>query len=180
MSKFIGRFVNKIDAKGRVSIPADFRAALNGQLFNGQAYNGLVCFPSITEAAIDAGGLDRLDEIQAMIDELDPYAEERAAFEISFMGEARRIGFDADGRIVLPAEFIEHAQLDGQAVVVGRGDKFQIWNPELYDEERARARALSRERRGLLVARRKRGRPGGPGDGPARDPDGAPQRRRAP
>ncbi|GAB4534081.1 MAG: division/cell wall cluster transcriptional repressor MraZ [Parvularculaceae bacterium] len=153
MSKFIGTFVNKIDAKGRVSIPAEFRAALADQ-----AYNGLICIPSITEAAVDAGGLDRLEEIHAMIEEIDPYAEERAAFEISLMGGARRFNFDADGRILLTAELIDHAQLNGQAAFVGRGEKFQIWNPDLFEVERARALELARERRGLLVARRKRGR----------------------
>ncbi|MEM1103131.1 MAG: division/cell wall cluster transcriptional repressor MraZ [Pseudomonadota bacterium] len=145
MAKFVGAFDNKIDAKGRVSVPADFRAAVAGASFD-----GVVAFPAFTGDAIEAGGLDRLQEIQAMIDGLDPYGDEREAFELAVMSQARKLAFDADGRITLPGELIDCAGLNGRAAFVGRGPYFQIWRPEAYAEKMAEAQARARELRGLL------------------------------
>jgi len=134
-ARFVGAHTNKIDAKGRVSTPADFRKALEGAPFH-----GVVCFPSFKGPMLDAGGLDLLDDLMAMIAELDPYDDDREAFELAVMGESRKLAFDGDGRIVLPQELRDYAGLDGQATFVGLGTSFQIWNPEAYAEKIGAAR----------------------------------------
>ena len=152
MAKFVGAFVNKIDAQGRVSVPADFRAAVAGG-----GFDGVACFPAFTDQAIEGGGVDLLEDIQSMIEELDPYGDEREAFEFAVMSEARKLSFDSDGRITLPAEFMDLADLEGRAAFVGRGRRFQIWRPEAYADRRAEARARAKELRGLLSSPRRRG-----------------------
>ena len=142
---FFGSYTYKVDAKGRVSVPAEYRDAIAGEPFH-----GVVCYPSFTEPALDGGGASLMDNFQSLIERLDPYGEDRDAFELAVMAEARRIPMDGDGRIVLPAEFIEFAGLEGRARFIGRGNRFQIWKPEAHDEVRELARAKARERRGLL------------------------------
>lgn len=143
--RFIGSHTNKIDAKGRVSTPADFRKALEGAPFH-----GVVCFPAFTGQVIDGGGLDLLDAMMEMIERLDPYGDDREEFELTVMGESRKLPFDGDGRIILPEEFRAYAGLDTHATFVGRGARFQIWNPDVYAETVARARPALREKRHLL------------------------------
>jgi len=158
VAKFVGAFINKIDAKGRVSVPADFRAAIAQSATTGAGFDGVVCFPAFADAAIDGGGVDLLERIQDMIDDFDPYGEERDAFELAVMAETRKLAFDADGRITLPAELMEAAGLEGRAAFVGRGQRFQIWRPEAFAERRAQARARAKELRGLLASPRSRAR----------------------
>ncbi|MEM8986840.1 MAG: division/cell wall cluster transcriptional repressor MraZ [Pseudomonadota bacterium] len=153
MPRFVGTFTNKIDAKGRVSVPAGFRAAAAGP----GGFNGVSLYPAFTDAALEGGGRDLLDDVEAALDRLKLYGEEREAFEIAVLGEARELNFDADGRVTLPAEFLDHATLNGQATFVGRGRRFQIWAPEVYADKRAAARDKARELRELLDSPHARG-----------------------
>ncbi len=147
MARFVGFFTNKIDAKGRVSVPADFRSALAQQPFS-----GVVCSPSFVAAAIDGGGVDMLEDAEKMIDAFDPYEEEKDAFAVALISEARKLSFDADGRILLPSDFIEHAGLSNQATFAGMGSRFRIWEPEAFEAERARARQIAMAKRSRLKA----------------------------
>ena len=131
---FTGSHTNKIDAKGRLATPADFRRALDTA-----AFNGFVCVPSLEGPYLDCGGLDLLARLQSRLSTLDPYDPNREAMEIAIMGRLRKLGLDKDGRIRLPQAFIAHAQLDGAADFVGRGDFFQIWNSGVMKERLAAA-----------------------------------------
>lgn len=141
---FLGSHINKIDAKGRIAAPADFRKALDLK-----AFNGFFCTPSLTGPHLDCGGGDFIERLQAMISALDPYDPDREALYEALLGEGRRIPFDADGRFILPQHLRDHARLDGQAYLVGLGDTFQIRSADGAEArksdiaDRARA-ALSR------------------------------------
>jgi MraZ protein len=65
----------RVDAKGRVSIPASFRAVLARD-----GFEGLYCYPALDRQAIDAGGNALLAEIEALIARYSPYSEEREQF----------------------------------------------------------------------------------------------------
>ncbi len=150
-TKFVGSTTNRIDAKGRVSIPADFRKVLAGREFE-----GVYCFPAFTGATLECGGDELIDDLNAMISEMEMFDDDREAFELVVMGETKKLSLDATGRIQLPEEFLAHADLDGSATFVGRGDRFQIWKPETYAEKVANARARAFEARAKLGARRLR------------------------
>ncbi|MEL6363636.1 MAG: division/cell wall cluster transcriptional repressor MraZ [Pseudomonadota bacterium] len=147
-TKFVGSSTHKIDAKGRVSVPAEFRKTLAGREFD-----GVYCFPAFTGATLECGGEELIDGLNAMISEMEMFDDDREAFELVVMGETRKLSVDATGRIQLPEEFLTHAELDGSATFVGRGDRFQIWKPETYEAKVADARARAFEARARLGAR---------------------------
>ncbi|MCH7544649.1 MAG: MraZ N-terminal domain containing protein, partial [Proteobacteria bacterium] len=69
---FLSTFINKVDRKGRVSVPAPFRASLAGQVFN-----GIVAFRSYRQAAIEGCGIDRMERLSDSIEELELFSEAR-------------------------------------------------------------------------------------------------------
>ena len=136
MTAFLSTYVNKVDRKGRVSVPAPFRAALSK---TGQV--GLIAYPSLRLPALEAFGRDVLDQLNArrmsqsledgdfarvLIGGGDPVVE-------AVMALVHDLPFDGEGRIVLPAALVAHAGIDDQAAFVGRGDRFQIWAPEAFE-----------------------------------------------
>jgi MraZ protein len=135
---FSSTFCNKVDRKGRVSVPAGFRAALASQSFA-----GIVAFRSLKFPALDAGGYDRLEDIANRLDELAEFSDERDALA-SVLADAHELPFDSEGRIVLPQGLMEHAGIAEQVSFVGIGRSFQLWEPARYqahqDEMRERVR----------------------------------------
>ena len=144
-SLFLGSHTNRIDKKGRIATPADFRKVLDTETLN-----GFVCIPSLSGPYLDCGGWDLLDRFQDMIDGLDPFDPDREDFEIAIMGRAREINFDADGRVILPQGLRDHAKLAEEACFVGRGSFFQIWNAADVEERFSQAHERARERRFVL------------------------------
>lgn len=162
MALFLSTARNKIDRKGRVSVPAPFRAALEGEAFKGVA----VSEPLSGEACLEGCGLSRISEIAESLREMNPLSAERDALATALLSGVRQLSFDAEGRIVLPEDLIAYAELEGEALFAGLGDKFQIWRPEVFDQRRAEARALARRMAGELPwgggeARKGRGADGG-------------------
>ena len=149
---FLSTFEKQIDKKGRVSVPAPFRAALGGQNFN-----GIIAYASFVNGCIEACGMDRLEQLYAQIDALDPFSEERAAFETAIMGGSVQLGFDGEGRVVLPQNLIEGAAIDGKCIFVGKGKTFEIWQPEAFASYQDGARKLAMEKRTSLRAETPKG-----------------------
>lgn len=142
---FLSTTINGVDAKGRVSVPADFRAVVRGGPFD-----GIVVWPSFDGTYLEGGGQALLERYQALIEEMDPYDDARIAFERAIFGAARPLAFDANGRVTLPKDFIDHAGLDGKATFVGLGSRFEIWSPERFEEHKASAQAYARENKKSL------------------------------
>lgn len=142
---FLGSHINRIDKKGRIATPAEFRKTLDTDDFN-----GFVCVPSLSGPYLDCGGMDLLERFQAMIDKLDPYDPDRDDLEIAIMGRARKLSFDTDGRVILPAVLQDHANVADEACFVGRGSYFQIWNTAVVEERFAQAHTRAQERRFAL------------------------------
>jgi transcriptional regulator MraZ len=140
LALFSSTFFNKIDRKGRVSVPAGFRAALAGQSFA-----GIVAFRSVKFPALDAGGYDRLEEIAKSLDELPEFSDEHDALS-SVLADAHELPFDSEGRIVLPQALIEHATLSEQVAFVGVGRGFQLWEPTCYQRHQDEMRERVRQR----------------------------------
>lgn len=136
MALFLSTFVNKIDRKGRVSVPASFRAALAGQ-----AFQGVVMFRSSAHECLEGFGMDLMEEMSARLDAFDLFSAEQDDLATTIFGDAVQLPIDGDGRIILPPALTAFCQLDEQAAFVGMGRKFQIWNPVLFEQRRAEARA---------------------------------------
>jgi MraZ protein len=151
MSAFYGSVTNKIDAKGRISVPARFRAVIGDD-----AFQGVWCFASFVAEAIEGYTAQGMEKYAEQIRKLDKYSVDRESFEHSVLGSVHDLSFDSEGRILLPEQLLRHAHLLGaeRATFVGLGDHFEIWEPQAYDEKVMKARAIAAERRLMLDAPR--------------------------
>ena len=150
MDRFVSTFTNRIDAKGRVSIPAPFRAVLERDGYKSGGSGGVYCYPSLDNPALDAGGERLAQKIDGLLERLPDYSDERDELSVALYGDVQVLAIDGDGRIVLPESLRAHAGLSGQVTFVGLGDKFQMWEPRAFEERRARAREKVRDTRRLL------------------------------
>ncbi len=135
MTLFLSTFMNKLDKKGRVSVPASFR-----QMLSGQSFQGIVAFRSYKLPAIEGMGIDRMQRLSDSVDKLDAFSEAQDDLTASIFADSQMLAFDGDGRIVLTPLLLEHAQLKDTVAFVGRGALFQIWNPELFEQHQQEAR----------------------------------------
>jgi transcriptional regulator MraZ len=136
---FLSTHINKLDSKGRVSVPAGFRAALAGQVFN-----GVVVYRSIKFPALDGAGMDRLNELSARLDSMPEFSDERDALA-SILPDCQQLPFDSEGRIILPRFLLDYAGIDGVAAFVGQGRNFQIWEPEAFKRHQEDMRGRVRQ-----------------------------------
>jgi transcriptional regulator MraZ len=123
---FMSTHVNKVDRKGRVSVPATFRAQITGQSFP-----GIVAYPLLEQEALEATGIDRMEAISAALDELDDPQQQQDLATMIF-GRSQHLPFDPEGRILLPEPFIAHTHITESAAFVGLGLTFQIWEPDRF------------------------------------------------
>jgi MraZ protein len=136
MDGFVATFENRLDQKGRVSVPAPFRAVLARE---GQ--DGLYCYPALDRPAIDAGGAKLQAAIAKRLEPFETFSDDYETLSTAFYGESRILKIDPDGRVILPEEFRAYAGVTDTAVFVGQGFKFQIWEPERFAERQREARA---------------------------------------
>ncbi len=145
---FLGTHVNGLDAKGRVSVPAGFRAVVRGE-----GLEGVFCWPSPEDACLVGCGEALMGRYKSMADGMDLFDPLRDALAHSVFAGVRTLNFDANGRITLPDAFVAHAGLNGQVAFVGLSDRFEIWLPDAYEAHREAQRNLLREsRRGRAPA----------------------------
>jgi len=134
MAGFVGHYTNRIDAKGRVSVPAPLRAELARD-----GHDGLFCYPSLDMRAIDAGGNGLLGVIDQHLARFAPFTEEHDYLSTALYGASDRLKIDGDGRITLSDELKDFAGIGDTVTFVGQGYKFQIWAPDRFDEHRKEA-----------------------------------------
>lgn len=143
MRIFLSKFLNNIDKKGRTSVPSSYRMVLNEQ-------NGLIVYPSIKHKCLEACSIRRLEELSEIIQSLDPYSEERDAFETTILAQSVHLSFDSEGRVVLPKALVDYASLKDKAYFVGKGLVFEIWNPEDFETYLENAQKTAKSNRHLL------------------------------
>lgn len=152
MTLFLSTFCNKIDKKGRISIPASFRNTLISQEFA-----GIVAYASFVNPCIEACGMERIEKISDSIDDLDPFSLERDAFAAAILGGAIKLSFDAEGRVMLPDNLVEMAGIKESAIFVGKGQTFEIWEPKAFELYMENARKIAWESRSSLRISKKDG-----------------------
>ena len=142
---FLSTYENKLDKKGRVSVPAPFRSYLSNL-----GYNGIVCFPSFNHLSIEAWPQDRIEKISNAIDSLDPFEEKKDYFATSILSESINLQFDGEGRIALTKKLLKHSKIRNSILFVGQGKTFQIWEPTSFEKFRVNARKKSNINRNSL------------------------------
>lgn len=134
MQGFVSHHTNRLDAKGRVSIPAPFR-----QVLTRDGFEGLYCFPSPHAATVDAGGHALLQEISARLGGLDTLTVDHDLISTALFGISEVLKVDGEGRVMLSDTIRETANISDAVTFVGLGYKFQIWEPEAFRAHRAEA-----------------------------------------
>ena len=133
---FMDTIINKVDAKGRVSLPSDYRAIVK------ELSTEIVCYRSLTAPCIEGCTEELLDKLATDIENAtDFFSETQDNLTNLIFGDAKRFTFDSTGRIMLTEKLLKHAGISDAAVFVGKGRKFQIWSPENWEKEEARIRA---------------------------------------
>ena len=135
---FLSTFENKLDKKGRVSVPASFRSYLSNL-----GFNGVICYPSFNNNCIEAWPQDRIEKISNAIDSLNPFEENKDYFATSILSESTDLQFDSEGRILITSKLLKHAKIKNFMLFVGQGKTFQIWEPSNYEKFKVTAKRKS-------------------------------------
>ncbi len=141
---FLSTYEGRLDAKGRVSVPAAYRRALRSGDARGAAISVAIWPTKVMGAACLA--VYGLDAMARMMDTFrnaaGPVDDARQAVELTLFSTAKTLRCDSTGRIMLPPGFVEHAGLSEQVICVGAGDHFYLWNPAVYAKVQASAARL--------------------------------------
>ena len=142
---FLSSYANKIDKKGRVSVPATFRSHLSSM-----GYNGFISYPSFNHPALEACSQDRIEKLSNTIDSLNPFEEKRDFFATSILSESENLQFDTEGRISFSKKLLHHAKIKNDVLFVGLGKTFQIWEPKSFEKFKVIARKKAYQNRSNL------------------------------
>lgn len=124
MGMFLSTFVNRIDSKGRISVPPSFRTNL--QVQDGSR---MIVFPSLQNTALDACSLEHMEQLSESLESPELPPEQRELIETVIFGASVELTLDSEGRIILPQSLLAFAGITREAAFVGRRRTFQIWDP---------------------------------------------------
>ena len=142
---FLSSFENRIDKKGRVSVPATFRSYLNSL-----GYNGFISYPSFNHPALEACSQDRIEKISNTIDQLNPFEEKRDYFATAVLSESSNLIFDTEGRVQFPKKLLDVAKIKNDILFVGLGKTFQVWSPKNFEKFKSFAKKKALQSRSTL------------------------------
>jgi MraZ protein len=146
MERFVSRYENPVDAKGRVSLPGPFR-----QIIAADGLEAMMVHPSLGSASLDCGGKALTDAIDELTRGLPFYSAERDELELALSGDSEMVRIDKDGRFVVTERMREMLGDAERIAFVGLGYKFQMWRPadlaESLKASRERVRLRQRSRR---------------------------------
>ena len=142
---FLSTYENKLDKKGRVSVPASFRSYLSNM-----GYSGVICYPSFNNLSIEACPQSRIEKLSNAIDSFNPFEEKRDIFATSVLADSANLQFDSEGRISMPNKLLKHAKIRQKMLFVGQGKTFQIWESKLFEKFKSQARKKANLNRASL------------------------------
>lgn len=147
MTQFVGTHFGKLDRKGRVSVPAPFRAELEAA-----ATNQLVFRVSHQHACIEARSRAVFQHMLDSILRLEHFSEDREALEAGIVADSLMLRIDGEGRLVLPEEMVAEVKLQESIAFLGKGDRFEVWDADAARAHVAEAKQRVRDRRLTLTA----------------------------
>ena len=122
---FLGQFQHNLDDKGRLMIPARFRELLDGRAYITQGFDR--CLMVMTDSYFK-----QVSESLNSMNLADPNAR---LLRRMIFGTAYPVEVDKVGRVLVPQALREFAGLDGEAIVTGQGEYFEVWTPATWDEQ---------------------------------------------
>ncbi len=161
MAVFLSTYVNTVDRKGRVSVPAQFRASIAKSATPGVVY----VWPSLNHQALEGADQDYLDVLSESLDSTTLDDDEREMIETFIFGKLTPLSLDNEGRFVLPKELAEFAGIIDKAAFIGRRKTFQVWEPAALEahEQALRDQVVKKDiSLSGIVAKAARGKAGAP------------------
>lgn len=141
MNRFLSNATNRIDAKGRVSVPSFFRAVLAQH-----DIRELYCFQDFVFPAISIGGPDLLDRFERQIVSEDPFSPAANQMSLLIHGGGVFMKLDSEGRLMVTDFIRDFTGITMEVTFVGRADHFQLWAPQTFEAVQAAARTERRSR----------------------------------
>lgn len=138
---FLGRHENKVDRKGRVSVPASFR-----QVLASDSFQGIVCFLSYKVDAIEGCGMAFMKHLSNSVAVSDLFSESQQDLSATLFTESYELVWDSGGRVQLPGELLEAASIEETALFAGMGKTFRIWEPKRFAAYQAERRAQAKSK----------------------------------
>ncbi len=149
MTQFLGTHKGKLDKKGRISVPAQFRAVLEAL-----GSPDIVLFPSFRHPCIEAWPAATFATISARHGDLDVFSDTADNLAAALFASAHPARPDGEGRIVLPEEIVAEAGLSEAVSFIGANRCFQIWDTDRAMAHIREARARARDFKLTLPAPR--------------------------
>ena len=146
MNLFVSQFVNKIDKKGRVSLPSQFRNILPRK-----SNNEIILFKSLKFKSIEGCSSERIDKIAKKIEELDIFSDDQDDFATSIFSEIISTKLDKEGRFLIPENLKLYSNISSEVTFIGQGHYFQIWEPKAATERQKNQERDWLEKKELLV-----------------------------
>ena len=135
MDLFVSQFVNKIDKKGRVSLPSLFRNVLSKN-----NKNEIILFKSLKFKSIEGCSSERINKIANKIDKLDIFSDDQDDFSTSIFSEIIPTNLDKEGRFLIPENLKSYSNISNEVTFIGQGHYFQIWEPKAAIERQKKSR----------------------------------------
>ena len=135
---FLSTSHNKIDKKGRVSVPSTYRSQL--EMEGGP----LILFKSLQFKCLEGTSINRMQQYIDAIDELDGMSKEASILHM-MMADSFEIRYDSEGRITLPESLISFSNIHEIAVFMGIGRSFLIWSKSEYQKQYEDTRRILKE-----------------------------------
>ena len=138
MRRFRGEAENKVDAKGRISIPAPFRRILeegDPDWSSSLNPNLVIVYGRRNRKCLEGYSLRTIEIVDNLISNLPRYSNEREILERLLNSQSVQVQLDENGRIILPLKLRKLVDIESTAMFVGMGEKFQIWHPDNYTND---------------------------------------------
>ena len=135
MALFAGTYENKVDKKGRVSLPSPFRTQLpegDGRL--------VYVYRSPNLPALEACDPAFMERLAESLEQFEMFSDEEAGMGAVILADARPLSLDGEGRIMIPPEYMEFANIDGRVAFAGYGRRFHLWEPARLQTHTAESR----------------------------------------
>jgi len=150
MSRFYSNFEKQIDTKGRVSVPASFRAAVQ-EAGGDRDGDRIFCFPSLIDTAVECYAKPQYDALLESVLGVIESPDAREQLELAIIARTFELAFDGDGRVTFPEKLLKAAGIEKAVALIGRGDRFQLWSPGAWAEAERKALEAAAGLRHLLM-----------------------------
>ncbi|MBO0902583.1 division/cell wall cluster transcriptional repressor MraZ [Jiella sonneratiae] len=141
MDRFLSSYVHNVDAKGRVSVPSQFRNVIERR-----GIRELFAMRALSQPAINVGGPEMMEHFERQMAALDPFSDLYQEMALYAYGDGAYLKTDSEGRIQMTDFIRSHTGIADRVTFVGLKDTFQLWEPDRFEAVRGALRDRLRDK----------------------------------